>query len=270
MKFEVRNGCFAYKGGREILKNISFTVEGGKLLAILGANGIGKTTLLKCMMGLLRWTCGRSLIDGKDISGLPPQKIWQKIAYIPQAKLSKFAFTGLEMALMGRSAHLGAFEQPKDKDIAVAENALEEIGVSHLRNKRCNQMSGRELQMVFIARALAVEPRLMILDEPESGLDFRNQLIILELLDRLVHEKKLSAVINTHYPAHAMKIADHTLMLAKQGRYFYGRTGDIINIDNMRSAFDVNVLVNSVEIEGRQYDDIIPMSVVWPASDSVR
>ena len=262
MKFEVQNGYFAYKNGKDILKNISFTVEEGKLLAILGANGIGKTTLLKCMMGFQKWRDGRSLVDGKDISRLPAKKIWQKIAYIPQAKSYKFAFTGLEMTLIGRSAHLGTFEQPKKKDIAIAEKALDEIGVSHLSNKPCNQMSGGELQMVFIARALATEPVLMILDEPESGLDFRNQLIILELLDRLVHKNKLSAVINTHYPIHAMKIADQTLILGKQGHYFYGRTGDVINIENMRMAFDVNVLLNSVEIGGRQYNNIIPISVV--------
>lgn len=262
MIFEVEKGCFAYKGGREILHDVSFTVREGEILSILGSNGIGKTTLLKCMMGFLRWSSGRSMIDGKDITTLPERDIWKQIAYIPQAKGSKFSFTGLEMAVIGRSAHLGTFAQPKEEDIFLAEKALAEIGVSHLRDKLCSQMSGGELQMVLIARALTVEPKLMILDEPESGLDFRNQLIILELLEKLAHERQLSAVINTHYPVHAMKISDSTLILSKNGEYFHGKTEDTINVGNMHAAFDVNVHLNSVEIDNKWYNDMIPISVV--------
>ena len=262
MIFEVEKGCFAYKGGKEILHDVSFTVREGEILSILGSNGIGKTTLLKCMMGFLRWRSGRSLIDGRDIATLPERDIWKQIAYIPQAKGSTFSFTGLEMAVIGRSAHLGAFAQPKEEDICLAEKALAEIGVSHLRDKLCSQMSGGELQMVLIARALTTEPKLMILDEPESGLDFRNQLIILELIKRLAHEKGLSAVINTHYPVHALKISDYTLILSKNGTYYYGEAKQIINTRNMHAAFDVNVFFNSVQIDNKWYDNMIPVSVV--------
>lgn len=260
--FEVEKGCFAYKGGRKILHDVSFIVKEGEILCILGSNGIGKTTLLKCMMGFLKWDSGRSLIDGQDISTLPERDIWRQIAYIPQAKSSVFAFTGLEMAVIGRSAHLGIFAQPKEEDIAVAEKSLSEIGISHLSDKLCNQMSGGELQMVLIARALTTEPKLMILDEPESGLDFRNQLVILDLLKRLAHEKQLSTVMNTHYPTHAMKISDKILMLSKKGEYFYGGTKEVINVENMRAAFDVNVHLNSQKVGDRWYNDMIPVSVV--------
>ena len=268
MTFQVQNGSFGYPTGRRILHDISFEIHSGEVLAVLGSNGIGKTTLLKCMMGFLHWRSGESLLDGKNIALLSPGEIWRQIAYIPQAKAASFSFTGLEMATIGRSAHLGPFAQPSRKDIEIAEAAMREIGVLHLRDKPCSQMSGGELQMVLIARALATHPQMMILDEPESGLDFRNQLIILDLIDHLVHEKRLSAVINTHYPSHAMKVSDKTLMLCKDGSYCYGPTGEVINTDNMRKAFEVNVVINSVQIGGRSYEDMIPISVV-PKNDSI-
>ena len=261
MKFEVRNGYFHYKNRPMLLEDISFTVPEGELLAILGPNGIGKTTLLKCMMGFLPWKSGHTLIDSENIGHLSARTVWKNIAYVPQAKGSTFSFTGLEMALLGRGAHLGTFAQPGIHDIAIAEEALNEIGIMYLRDKLCNQMSGGELQMVLIARALTTHPRLLVLDEPESGLDFRNQLIILNLLDRLVHEKNLSAIINTHYPSHALKIADSTLMLGRERQYFYGATEEVITVENMRTAFDVDVLINSVHYSGKTYEDIIPVSV---------
>ncbi len=262
MIFSVENGTFGYGTEQNIIENVSFEVSKGQILSILGSNGIGKTTVLKCMMGFLKWRSGKSLLNGKDISELTTKDIWQKISYVPQTKTPPIAFTGLEMVLIGRSPHLGTFAQPTEFDIDVSRAALSEVGALYLQDRLCSHMSGGEYQLVLIARALAGNPSLMILDEPESGLDFRNQLIILDLLKRLSVERNISVILNTHYPRHAMQISDHTLMLNKGKRFFYGATKEIITEENMREAFDVNVVIDSVRVENRKYQNIIPISIV--------
>ena len=175
MMFEVRGGCFGYPRQPEILKNINLHLEKGKILAVLGPNGIGKTTLLKCMIGLQQWRKGQTLLNGKDIREMKPRELWSTISYIPQSHGFAFSYTGLEMVMLGRSSHMSTFEQPGIKEIELAERMMERVGITHLAQKDCNQMSGGELQMVLIAKALINDPKLIILDEPETGLDFHNQ-----------------------------------------------------------------------------------------------
>ena len=181
MILEVQNGCFGYPKQPVILENINLRLEEGHILAILGPNGIGKTTLLKCMIGLLPWHSGKTLLYGKDIHTLKPKDVWSTISYIPQSRGFAFSYTGLEMVLLGRSAHLGTFQQPGKEEIEMAEAMMERVGITRLANKDCNRMSGGELQMVLIARALINEPKLIILDEPETGLDFHNQIDSVEI-----------------------------------------------------------------------------------------
>ena len=234
MILQVQNGCFGYPGQPVILENIDLTLEEGHILAILGPNGIGKTTLLKCMIGLLPWHSGKTLLYGKDIHTLKPKEVWSTISYIPQSHGFAFSYTGLEMVLLGRSAHLGMFQQPGKEELEMAEAMMERVGISHLANKDCNRMSGGELQMVLIARALINDPKLIILDEPETGLDFHNQILVLNMVERLAHEEGISAIMNTHYPTNAMSVADEALMLNRKGEFFYGPAAEILNEENTR------------------------------------
>ncbi len=261
MIFSVREGTFAYKQGPDVLRDVSFEVRPGELMAVLGPNGIGKTTLLKCMMGFQRWNSGGTYLDDKPMDSLPQKDVWKQMAYIPQAKDASYGFTGLEMTVIGRSAHIGTFTQPRPEDVAIAREAMERIGISHLADKPCNQMSGGQFQMVLIARALATQPQLLVLDEPETGLDFRNQLVILDMLDDLVHRQGLSAVMNTHYPIHALKVADKTLMLGADCLYRYGPTPDVVTAENMRDVFHVEVAFASVEADGAVVRDVVPIRV---------
>ena len=125
MILEVQNGCFGYPKQPVILESINLSLEEGHILAILGPNGIGKTTLLKCMIGLLPWHSGKTLLYGKDIHTLKPKDVWSTISYIPQSRGFAFSYTGLEMVLLGRSAHLGAFQQPGKEEIEMAEAMME-------------------------------------------------------------------------------------------------------------------------------------------------
>lgn len=261
MIFQVRNGCFGYRQ-KNILNDISFEVTDGNVLSVLGPNGVGKTTMLKCMMGLLPWKSGASYLDGEDIHHIAPKALWQKIAYVPQAKNSAFSYTALEMVLLGRSAHLSLFDQPKKEDEKRAMSAMKEVGIAHLWDKQCSQMSGGELQMVLIARALVTEPRMLILDEPESNLDFKNQLIILETISRLAKERSLSAIVNTHYPEHALQIAQQALILNRDGQSIYGAADEVINVDNMRKAFGVQVHISQFHVGDKCYKSVVPLAVV--------
>lgn len=261
MIFEVKKGCFGYRNRNHILTDISFSVSDGQVLSILGPNGVGKTTLLRCMMGLLPWRSGGSFLDGQDISTLPPRRLWQKIAYVPQAKSVAFSFTVKEMVLLGRSAHIGMISQPGKEDEARCIQAMESVGILHLQDKYCNQISGGELQMALIARALCSQPSLLILDEPESNLDFRNQLIILETIERLAGEQDISCIFNTHYPAHALKISTKSLILSRDGQSICGRSEDIINNEEMKRVFQVHVHINHVLDETHDYRTVTALSI---------
>ena len=258
---QVQNGCFGYPGQPAILENIDLTLEEGHILAILGPNGIGKTTLLKCMIGLLPWHSGKTLLYGKEIHTLKPKEVWSTISYIPQSHGFAFSYTGLEMVLLGRSAHLGMFQQPGKEELEMAEAMMERVGISHLANKDCNRMSGGELQMVLIARALINDPKLIILDEPETGLDFHNQILVLNMVERLAHEEGISAIMNTHYPTNAMSVADEALMLNRKGEFFYGPAAAILNEQNISYSFDVQVIVDELNYQGRAVRSIVPVAL---------
>ena len=261
MILEVENGCFGYPKQEEILTDINIKLEEGHILSVLGPNGIGKTTLLKCMIGLMPWSRGRSLLTGKDIRTLKSKEIWNMISYIPQTHGFSFSYTGLEMVMLGRSSHLGLFSQPGHREIEMAEAMMEKVGITRLADKDCNRMSVGELQMVLIARALINEPKLIILDEPETGLDFHNQILVLNMVEKLAHEENIGAIMNTHYPTNAMSIADEALMMNRKGDRFYGPTGDILNESNISKSFDVNVVVDEIMYQNRTIRSVVPVSL---------
>ncbi|MBQ9631140.1 MAG: ABC transporter ATP-binding protein [Treponema sp.] len=261
MTFQVKSGGFSYNSIK-ILDNINFELSNGEILCVLGSNGVGKTTLLKCMMGLQKWQCGETLLDGKNINQIPHKEFWKKIAYVPQAKNSAFSFSAIDMVTMGRSAHLGTFSQPTREDEKIALEAMETCGVLWLKDKLCNEMSGGELQMVLIARALAVNPEMLVLDEPESNLDFKNQLIILGIIEKLARKKNISAIVNTHFPSHAIKIGTKTLILNKGAQPIFGNAKEIINEANMRKTFNVQVHINEFDFEDRHYRSVEPLYVL--------
>lgn len=246
MRFEVIDGAFGYKDGEECLRNISFILENAELMSVLGANGAGKTTLLKGILGLIPRRNGEILVDGVDISRIKTRDLWKKIGYVPQAKGKSAAYTAEEMIVLGRNAYIGTFGQPGREDYRIAEECMKEIGIEYLRGRLCSKMSGGELQMVLIARALAAKPSLLVLDEPESGLDFRNQLIVLGTVQNLCREKNISCILNTHYPEHALAIADKALLL-KPGKAIAGKTAEILTEKNLEEAFGVRVHIRDVE-----------------------
>lgn len=269
----VKNGSFAYTNNDQIFSNINFEVRSGELMAILGPNGAGKTTMLRCIMGMLKWSEGESLLDGEVIHGMPTSKLWSKMAYVPQAKSASGAFTAFETVLLGRSSRINVFAAPKIEDIKKAEEALDRLGISHLADKKCSEISGGELQMVLIARALAAEPQVLILDEPESNLDFKNQLIVLDTMSALTRDG-MACVFNTHYPEHALRRADKSLILSKGGNYVFGETGKVLTRDNIRSAFGVEAAIGEIETPDSILKNVIPLSLAddsaAPKTEDVR
>lgn len=261
MKLEVLKGTFGYKEDENIFENVCFNVEDGDVLAILGPNGVGKTTLLKCSMGTLKWKKGDTTIDNVSIKNIPYRSLCRIIGYVPQAKSVRFSYTAEEMVLLGRGAHLGLFEKPNKKDYDIAYEAMHEIGIDYLKGRLCSRMSGGEFQMVLIARALAARTKILILDEPESNLDYKNQLIILNTILNLVKSKNISCIMNTHYPEHAIRIANKSLILKKNKCSVFGETSKVITEKNMMNAFGINIKIKSFNESGKEYKAVIPISV---------
>lgn len=248
MLLQVENGSFAYVKENPILRGITFSLNEGEVLAVMGPNGIGKTTLLKCLMGTLKWQSGRSLIDGND-SSLERRKI----GYVPQAHRFSFPYSVRDMVVFGRAKYMSVFASPGKEDYAAADEALEEMGIAHLRDRSVGRLSGGQLQLVLIARALAGQPRLLILDEPEAHLDFCNQFAILQMIQRLAKEKGIACVMNTHYPNHALRVADHILLL-KGEKYLFARPRDALSRENMMDYFGVDSALAGVSVYGREME----------------
>jgi iron complex transport system ATP-binding protein len=255
MKLEIKNGCFSYQSVK-ILDNVNMEISSGKILAVLGPNGVGKTTLLRCMMGLLKWKSGATYLNGRPITKLKSRELWKEISYVPQAKNSVLPYTVEEMVLLGRNAYIGFASSPGKEDYQKAKEALELVDIIHLKDKKCNEISGGELQMVLIARALCTESKLIVLDEPESNLDFKNQLIILNVLKKMAREYNIACIFNTHYPAHGLNIADYVLGISRDYGSVFGDVSEIINEEYLRKIFDVEVAINHFSHHGQDYNTV--------------
>lgn len=257
---KVTNAGFGYGNRPLLFSKVSFEVKAGETLAILGPNGIGKTTLLRCIMRFLALKEGDIEIDGIETKHMDQKRFWRDISYVPQAKQLVFGYPAVDMVVMGLSQNISIGRTPRREDYDRGYALLEEFGLGSVANQSCNTLSGGQLQMVLIARALIKEPGLLIMDEPESNLDMKNQLIVLNTIERLA-ASNLAIVINTHYPEHALRCAHKTLLMGKEG-YLFGDTRDVITEKHIRDYFEIDSQMMHMEKNGRRYDSIIPIDVL--------
>ena len=207
---------FVYAGAPPLLQDVSFELHAGSTVCLLGPNGSGKTTLLRCVLGLENLAAGRVLIDGQDLASLSPKRRAQHMAYVPQSSAVAFPFTVFDVVLMGRSAHLRFMADPDHADRRLALEALERLQILHLQNRLFQQLSGGERQLVLLARALAQQARLLVMDEPCAALDLGHQVQVLQALRSLAGEG-YAILLSTHLPEHAFALhADVALLV--QGR----------------------------------------------------
>ncbi len=247
MMFDIRNASFTYPTAKvPTFKGLNFSLKPGEVMTILGRNGIGKTTLVKCLTGIYRFTEGEVSINGKPAGGTVALK---DVSYVPQTHGLAFPYSVFDMVLMGRTRKMGVLAIPSKNDRATTCQVLEEMSISHLAERKCNELSGGQMQLVYIARALVGEPKILVMDEPESALDFKNQFKILRLISNLSRERGITCIINTHYPDHALQISDKTLLMG-EGRTLFGPTEQMITEDHMGDFFDVRAKIANIEVEG--------------------
>ncbi len=241
MKLDICNAVCGY-GSSVIVDNVSMSFSTGQIVCLLGPNGVGKTTLFKSILGIIQLLGGSILLDGTNVDTLSPKYKAQIIGYVPQAHTPPFPFKVLDVVVMGRTAHLGMFASPSKKDMAIAQSVLDDLKISHLKNKIYTEISGGERQLVLIARALALQPNLLIMDEPTSNLDFGNQVRVLSEIQKL-SQKGLGVLMTSHFPDHAFLCATDVVLLNRNSNLITGRVNDVVTENNLRTAYGIDVKI---------------------------
>ena len=231
MILDVQKAGYHYDDQRMIFSDISFTLAKQEVLCILGPNGIGKSTLIRCLANLYHLCSGSIRLFGKEVSGIKQAEIAKKIGYVPQAHQIIFPFSVREFVLMGRAPHIAAFSSPGKTDYEKAEEKIRLVGISHIADKPVNEISGGEYQLAMIARALSQEPAILLLDEPTSHLDFGNQIRVLEIIDRLAGEG-LSVIMSSHFPDHAFLSSNNVAIMQHGSFIAYGLAEEVITEEN--------------------------------------
>ncbi len=226
--------------GRTLGRDINIDVNPGEVLCVLGPNGGGKTTLFRTLLGLLPAHAGSIALSGKPLAACTPSERAKLMAYVPQAGNSYFAFTVRDVVLMGRTAHLGLFAAPGPKDFNAANAAMAELRIAHLAEKSFTQISGGERQLALIARALAQESPLLVMDEPTASLDFGNQSLILNEIVRLKASSR-SVLFCSHDPDHALQCADRALLLHRGNVLSLGSPREVVTANNLKTLYGVDV-----------------------------
>lgn len=242
----VRDLHFGYQLGVEVLQGVSLRFEPGLVTAILGANGSGKTTLLKCLLQRLIPCKGEILLGTTPLASYSPKQFASKIAYVPQSPEAAFGFRVRELVLMGRYAHGGVLGIPSANDLAVVEDAMERTDTAQLATRKLGELSGGEAQRVMIARAVAQEPSILLLDEPTSHLDMQHQMRIHVMMRQLSRDTGMAVVCVSHDVNLAARFADHVVLMRKGRVIADGPVADTIREDALRETYDINVHLISV------------------------
>lgn len=233
-------------GRRTVLKDLSFQLHSGELMCLLGPNGVGKTTLFKTLLGLLPARAGAIYLDGTSTDQWSRRHFAQWVGYVPQAHTPPFPFQVQDVVAMGRVAHLGLFSAPKAADQQIAEQALDTLGIRHLARASYTEISGGERQLVLIARALAQQPKILVMDEPTSNLDYGNQLKVMAHIRQIADEQNLGILLTTHYPNHALLYATRVLALDRHEGYQLGTPNEVITEAYLQQTYQVSVEIHEV------------------------
>ena len=250
-------------GTAQLLEAVSLEVRGGSLLGLIGPNGAGKSTLLKCISQLLAPAAGRVSLDGTDLRGQSPQEIARHIALLPQSTALNFAFTCLEVVLMGRNPHLGRFQAEGAADRAIAQQSMRDTGAAEFVTRLITEVSAGERQRVLLARALTQQPRLLLLDEPTAGLDVQHQLQVFALIRDLVRQG-LTAIAVVHDLNLAARFCDRLVLLHRGKVHARGRVDDVLTPENLADVFGVAAAVEPDPLLG------VPRVTVLAALDGER
>jgi iron complex transport system ATP-binding protein len=253
---EITDLRFSY-GARPILEGVSFSTYPGDLIALLGPNGVGKSTLLRCILGFLKSYQGRVIVAGRDVRGLTARALARLVAYIPQSSAQVFDYTVLELVLMGKASQMKMLATPGRKEEAEARAVLDELGIDHLRHRGCGQISGGEYQLVLLARALLQRARILLMDEPTANLDYGNQYRVMERIARL-SRRDFTVMLSTHDPNQALLHANRAIIVQKGRVSADGRPDDVMTAETLSGMFGIDVRRMHVNDAGRVYPICIP------------
>lgn len=242
---EIKGLTYHYKGGPNVLKDVSFAIEPGQVLAILGNNGVGKSTLLKCLNHILRPDAGQVLLDEQNLLSMSTREVAKRVAFVSQS-VPNTQMTVHDVVMLGRRPYMkwGFTEQ----DHHIVHDAMHRLDVEDMRGRFLNQLSGGEKQKVILARALAQEPKVLLLDEPTSALDIQNQYHVLKMVRSICHKDQITAILVIHDLNLALRFCDRFLLL-KDGQVFRYGDRSVLDSEALQQVYGVQAKV--VEVEGR-------------------
>ena len=259
MKLKILDLSFSYNSTKT-LDGIVLKIKEREILCIIGPNGSGKTTLLKCMNKKLKPTTGTVLVNDMNILQMNRKEVAKNIGVVPQVSTVSFPFTVHDLVMMGRYSHKGRFDTENENDRAVVYQCLARTGIAHMADRLITEISGGEYQKAIIARALAQQPEILLLDEVTLHLDINHQIEILELVKALSEEDNLAIVMVLHDLSLAARYSTKTIMLQKGRIFAYGRPENVISIENIKDIYDIEVEIGRSS-KGNHLN-VIPLSII--------
>lgn len=259
---EVKNASFSYDNKRYIFENLDLTLSKGEVLCVIGPNGCGKTTLIDCILGMNKLQNGEITIEGTPISDIKPREFAEKMSFVPQGHKSTFSYTVLDVVTMGRTYATRMFIPPGAKEKELARKALIRVGLEGFEDREYTRLSGGELQLVMVARALAQQSKVMVLDEPTAHLDFSHELNVMETLSGLIKENNMSMIMSTHFLNQAYFLenagVNTKVALMQDGGFIKtGKPSEVLTSEILENSFDI--MTEIVKDGGGERKYILPI-----------
>ncbi len=257
---KVKDLTFSYhRDSEKVLEGVSFEEQPGRMVALLGANGAGKSTLFRCILGFEKNYTGEVYLNDTELRTLSRKEIASLIAYVPQSESPVFNYPVFDTVLMGTTGTLPAFAAPQKEQIEAAKKAISMMGIEHLAERGINEISGGERQLTMLARAVAQNAKMMIMDEPTANLDYGNQHLVLQKIRKMTTEG-YTVIFSTHNPEHALHYASHVLVLKDHVIVAEGPSDETLTESLIKDIYGLKTKILHTQVDGKTVASCIPMT----------